>query len=80
LHAIKSAFNGQKLTISIKVEPIAESQKDKAAQRHNLEQKIEISANANHQYIFSLSEFKSYMDQALAGKKVDIEQYRQSAR
>jgi hypothetical protein len=79
IRAIKSAFRGQKLTISIKVEAAAEPLEEKAALRHDFEQKIEASANADHQYVFSLSEFKNYMDLTLAGKKVDLERYRQPA-
>lgn len=66
--AIKVAFKGQKLRISVRVETSSEAT--------SFEKKILKNASSEISYVFENDEFDKYVAKSESGEKVDAEQFK----
>lgn len=66
--AIKIAFKGQKLRISVRVEPSNEAVP--------FEEKVLKNASSELSYVFENDEFEKYVTKSERGEKVDVGQFK----
>lgn len=69
--AIKVAFKGQKLRISVRAESLGEP-----LLSESFEQKVLKNASSNISYVFENDEFDKYVAESQRGEKVDVERFK----